>query len=142
MTRRHLARLFASAVTAFTVLAWAQPGPRWALLEISADDTRLYFDESRVLRRGTAATAWVLRDRSGDPPADENWRSIVLRVEADCSTQAMRHLGHDAYEDHMATGRLVSSRVLDAQPFRATEPGSTSRRIVERACADRAASAA
>ncbi len=132
--RRACLWLCTGLVVSFNALAATPDKPNWKLLDTLQDNTRLYIDEGRLVRKGAMASAWVLYDGPGDPVPDENWRSIVLHVEIDCAAQAMRHVGNDAYEGNMAQGRVVRSRLLENQMFRPPTPGSSSRRIVEHAC--------
>ena len=102
-----------------------------------SDNFRVYLDQQLIKRNGDFSQLWQLMDFTVAQWADAQtvvW-SIKTLIEYDCTAMRSRTLAGEAYSEQMGGGRRVASEPVSDAPWEGVEPGTTSDKIRQIACA-------
>ena len=109
---------------------------QWMVLGRS-ENFRVYLDQKLIQKNGESSQLWQLMDFTVAQWVDAQtvvW-SIKSLIEYDCTAMRSRTLAGEAYSEQMGSGRMVASEPVSGAPWEAVEPGSTSDKIRQIACA-------
>ena len=101
------------------------------------EDFRIYLDPKLIRKNGDLTQIWQLMDFTAAQWTDAQtvvW-SIKTLIEYDCPTMRSRTLAGEAYSEQMGDGRKVASEQRPDAPWESVEPGTTSDKVRQIACA-------
>ena len=129
-------KLLRRALLWLAVLLTGSAQAEWMALGRS-DNFRVYLDQQLIKRNGDFSQLWQLMDFTVAQWADAQtvvW-SIKTLIEYDCTAMRSRTLAGEAYSEQMGGGRMIASEPVSGAPWEAVEPGTTSDKIRQIACA-------
>ena len=127
--RRTLAVLLAVLLPAAVQAEWMVLGRN--------EDFRIYLDQKLIRKNGDFTQIWQLMDFTAAQWTDAQtvvW-SIKTLIEYDCATMRSRTLAGEAYSEQMGEGRKVASEQRPDAQWESVEPGTTSDKVKQIACA-------
>ena len=126
---RTLAMLLALLLSAPAQAQWMVLGRN--------EDFRIYLAPQLIRKNGDFTQIWQLMDFTAAQWTDAQtvvW-SIKTLIEYDCATMRSRTLAGEAYSEQMGEGRKVASEQRPDAQWESVEPGTTSDKVKQIACA-------
>ena len=126
---RTIAALLALLVSAPAQAQWMPLGRN--------EDFRIYLDPKLMRSNGDLTQIWQLMDFTAAQWTDAQtvvW-SIKTLIEYDCATMCSRTLAGEAYSEQLGEGRKVASEQRPDAQWESVEPGTTSDKVRQIACA-------
>lgn len=101
------------------------------------EDFRIYLDPKLIRKMADLTQIWQLMDFTAAQWTDAQTvvRSIKTLIEYDCPTMRSRTLAGEAYSEQMGDGRKVASEQRPDAQWESVEPGTTSDKVRQIACA-------
>jgi hypothetical protein len=127
--RRTLAALLPLLVAAPALAQWMPLGRN--------EDFRIYLDPKLIRSNGDLTQIWQLMDFTAAQWTDAQTvvGSIKTLIEYDCAAMRSRTLAGEAYSEQMGDGRKVASEHRPDAQWESVEPGTTSDKVRQIACA-------